>query len=69
MVLSVAMMLDWLGRTRSDARASQAAKLVRDAVDGYYSRMPGMEGLTPDLGGTARTKDLGDAFVTCIGAH
>lgn len=68
MVLSVAMMLEWLGKARKDKRASKAAHIVREAVAGHYATMPGPEGLTPDLGGTARTKDLGDAFVERIKA-
>ncbi len=51
-VLSVAMMLDWLGETN-------AATMVRGAVD----RALAAGNLTPDVGGTLTTKQMTQAIV------
>jgi 3-isopropylmalate dehydrogenase len=62
-ILSGAMMLDWLGQTRHDAAASQAARCIETAVTRVLA-----EGRirTPDLGGSSSTRDVGDAVVEAI---
>ena len=62
-ILSGAMMLDWLGTTRDDPAALAAGKRIESAVaqvlvDGRVR--------TPDLGGTAGTKAVGEAVVRAI---
>ncbi|SNS81410.1 3-isopropylmalate dehydrogenase [Geodermatophilus pulveris] len=64
MVLSAAMLLDWLGTRHGDARAADAAVRVEDAVrdavrDGISTR---------DLGGSASTAGFTDAVVERIAA-
>ena len=64
MILSSAMLLDWLGDRRSDERLVEAARVVDDAVpavvDGGTS--------TRDLGGTATTSSFTAAVVEHIAA-
>lgn len=60
MFLSAAMMLDWLGQNHQMASLSQAANLIRDAVDNAF-----VDGqLTPfELGGTAGTEAITSAVI------
>jgi 3-isopropylmalate dehydrogenase len=64
MIMSSAMLLDWLGTRYGDERAADAAVRVEDrvraAVRGGVS--------TRDLGGTASTKEFTDAVVQVIAA-
>jgi 3-isopropylmalate dehydrogenase len=64
MILSSAMLLDWLGTRHGDARATDAAVRVEDgvraAVRGGVS--------TRDLGGSASTEEFTDAVVERISA-
>jgi 3-isopropylmalate dehydrogenase len=64
MILSAAMMLDYLGETRNDATATDAGKRIEAAVARVLA-----EGktLTPDLGGTAGTRAVGEAVVRAMG--
>jgi 3-isopropylmalate dehydrogenase len=60
MILSAAMMLDWLGEKHNDDAAADAGRRIEGAVarvlaDGHT--------LTPDLGGTAGTRAVGDAVL------
>jgi isocitrate/isopropylmalate dehydrogenase len=57
-ILAVQMMLEWLGERRSDERLALAAARVETAVGGLL-----VEGrmLTEDLGGSATTRQVGDA--------
>jgi 3-isopropylmalate dehydrogenase len=62
-ILSGAMMLDWLGETRNNPAAAAAGRRVEAAVarvlaDGRVR--------TPDLGGTAGTRAVGEAVVRAI---
>ena len=59
MIMSGAMLLEWLGRKRGEARAVDAAHAIARAVEEIIA-----EGrhLTPDLGGTAGTREMGDAI-------
>jgi isocitrate/isopropylmalate dehydrogenase len=60
MVLAVQMMFDWLGATRGDAVLREAAAAVELGVSRVLK-----EGkfLTYDLGGSAKTSQVGDAVV------
>lgn len=57
-ILSVHMMLDWLGRKKGDLRLTEASRSIEAAVSSVLS-----EGrtLTYDLGGSARCSEVGDA--------
>jgi 3-isopropylmalate dehydrogenase len=62
MILSAAMMLNWLGERDGDASTLIAARSIRTAVATVLS-----EGLhTRDLGGTAGTREVGAAVVAAI---
>jgi 3-isopropylmalate dehydrogenase len=54
MILSGAMLLDWLGSRNNDVGAIQAASRVRESVSMTLSRGT----RTPDLGGTASTSEV-----------
>jgi 3-isopropylmalate dehydrogenase len=62
-ILSVGMMLNWLGDKRGDARLKAAWNGIDKAVDDVL-----VEGKvrTPDLGGKNKTKEFGDAVVKAI---
>ena len=62
-ILSGAMMLDWLGETRGDPAATAAGKLIEAAVARVLAQG---EVRTPDLGGTAGTRAVGEAVVRAI---
>jgi 3-isopropylmalate dehydrogenase len=57
-ILSAAMMLDWLADRHSDEDARIAARRITDSVDTVLAQ--GVS-LTPDLGGSASTADLGSS--------
>jgi 3-isopropylmalate dehydrogenase len=62
-ILSLAMLLDWLGRRHGDGTASQAAARVERAV-----RTALQDGVrTPDLGGSARTVEFARAVRRRLG--
>ncbi|MCD0443077.1 isocitrate/isopropylmalate dehydrogenase family protein [Glycomyces sp. A-F 0318] len=65
MVLSTAMMLDWLGRRHGDERAIRAAGLIDDAV---LAVLADGGSVTADLGGEATCSAMGEAIVGAIGA-
>ena len=56
MILSVAMLLAWLGEYRDTAALSRAAAAIQAAVDEVLSEPAGR---TRDLGGTVGTRDFG----------
>ena len=62
-ILSGAMMLDWLGETRSDPAAVAAGRCLEGAV---AKLLASGRVRTPDLGGTAGTKAVGEAVVRAI---
>lgn len=63
MILSAAMMLDWLGETRSDPAAAAAGA----ALDAAVARVLAEGSVrTPDLGGTAGTRAVGAAVLKAI---
>jgi 3-isopropylmalate dehydrogenase len=59
MILSGKMMLEWLGMRHHDEYALQAAKKVEDAVIAVLEKH---HILPQDLGGDARTSEIGDAI-------
>jgi 3-isopropylmalate dehydrogenase len=63
MILSGAMMLNWLGERNADTTTIGAGQLIESAVAQVIQ-----EGktLTPDLGGKAGTKELSDAVLRVI---
>ncbi len=63
MILSAAMMLDWLGDRHSDADATAAGRGIEEAVARVLA-----EGncSTPDLGGSAGTDDVARAVVDAL---
>lgn len=63
MIMSGAMLLEWLGRKRSEPRAVEAAERIERAVERV---IPEGKALTPDLGGHATTTQMGDAIAACV---
>lgn len=62
-ILSLSMLLDWLGTTHSDSAATRASIRLNTAVE---SVLAAAEVKTPDLGGSASTTDMTDAIVNAI---
>lgn len=62
-ILSVAMMLEWLGDFHGDADATLAARRVESAV---AKALHIGDVLTPDLGGENTTAQMGDAILKVI---
>ncbi|PRY02484.1 isocitrate/isopropylmalate dehydrogenase family protein [Allonocardiopsis opalescens] len=60
MVLSTAMMLDWLARRHDDRAAAEAAARIDAATLRVLAKG---EAVTPDLGGSASCSAMGDAIV------
>jgi 3-isopropylmalate dehydrogenase len=63
MIMSGQMLLEWLGRKRGDAQATDAARRIAQAVD---QTIAGAKQLTPDLGGKASTAQMGDAIAALV---
>ena len=65
MILSAAMMLGWLGDRNRDTAATAAGQRIESAVAEILR-----EGkvLTPDMGGTATTVQMGDAILKVLEA-
>jgi 3-isopropylmalate dehydrogenase len=57
LLLSAAMMLDWLGRRRHDERAAKASRALYNAVDDCLANRE----VTRDLGGSLDTLEMGRA--------
>ena len=64
MILSAAMMLEWLGERREDERCTQAARAIQSAVEKALAEGPRAR----DLGGTAGTKEVVDAVIRALPA-
>lgn len=62
MILTVAMMLDWLAKTRQDEACSDGASRIRTAV----SKVLQTSTRTPDLGGKATTMQVAEAIAKAI---
>jgi 3-isopropylmalate dehydrogenase len=63
MVMSGQMLLGWLGRKHGLSNAVQASVLIEQAVG---TVMRERKCLTGDLGGTAKTSEMGDAIVRAM---
>ncbi len=63
-VLSLAMLLDWLGGRHGDDAATTAARRITTAVETVL-RAGAIK--TPDLGGSASTQQVADAIVRAMG--
>ncbi len=63
MILSGAMLLDWLGQKHNDSRLHQAGDMIHDAMTRVFEQD---RILTPDLGGAASTADVGAAVARRI---
>ncbi len=63
MIMSGKMLFEWVGRKRNELKAAEAALLIDRAMDKVIA-----EGrcLTGDLGGKARTAEMGDAVVAVL---
>lgn len=63
MILSAAMMLEWLADKHEVAPAREGAKMIEDAVDAVFES--GMR--PPDLGGQATTAEVAGAVLEALG--
>jgi 3-isopropylmalate dehydrogenase len=63
LVMSGAMLFDWLGRKRGEERAVAAASRIEAAVERVIAEG---KSLTPDLGGKATTTQMGDAIAAAV---
>lgn len=63
MIMSGQMLLGWLARKHAEPRAAEAAMLIEEAVGRVIAEG---KALTPDLGGTATTRAMGDAIAAAI---
>ena len=63
LIMSGTMLLEWLGRKRGEERAMQAAKLIDAAMEKVIAEA---KQLTADLGGRARTSEMGDAVASAV---
>ena len=63
LILSGKMLLEWLGRKRNEPKATAAAQRIDAAVDKVIADA---KHLTRDLGGTAGTRDMGDAIAAAV---
>jgi 3-isopropylmalate dehydrogenase len=62
MILTEAMMLDWLAKTKDDPRCARAANAIREAVTSVLKSGT----RTPDLGGKATTSQVARAIAQAI---
>ena len=63
MIMSAKMLIEWLGRKRSEPKAAQAAQLIDAAMDRVVAEA---KHLTGDLGGKASTTEMGDAVAAAV---
>ena len=63
MIVSGQMLLDWLGRKHEEKRAVQAAGSIGTAVVKVLAER---QHLTADLGGTAKTQEMGAAIAAAV---
>jgi 3-isopropylmalate dehydrogenase len=63
MIMSGKMLLEWLGRKRSDAKATAASKVMDEAMERVIAEG---KSLTGDLGGKSSTTEMGDAVVAAM---
>ena len=65
MVMSGKMLIEWLGRKHGRPEAIETAKLIDTAIERVIANG---KHLTMDLGGEARTSQMGDAIVAAMSA-
>lgn len=65
MIMSGAMLLEWLGRARNEPKATKAAQHMHAAMERVIAEA---RHLTVDLGGKASTTEMGDAVVGAVHA-
>ena len=63
MIMSGQMLLAWLGRNRGEPKATAAAERIQAAVEKTIAEA---KHLTRDLGGTAGTREMGDAIAEFV---
>lgn len=63
MIMSGQMMLEWLGNKKKDSATVKAAKDIEIAMTAVLTELTHV---TPDLGGKASTKEMGDAVCRAI---
>lgn len=63
LILSVGMLLEWIGEKREDNRLSRAGRRIDEAVDEILSEKTIR---TPDIGGSSSTIQVGDAITAKI---
>ena len=63
MIVSAQMLMAWLGRNHNEPKATMAAALMKTAIDKVVT---GGKTLTKDLGGTASTREMGDAIAAAV---
>jgi 3-isopropylmalate dehydrogenase len=63
MIMSGQMLLAWLGRKHREPKATAAADYMHKAIGKVIAEA---KHLTTDLGGKARTQEMGDAIVTAV---
>ena len=63
MIMSGRMLLDWLGRRHGVAEACAAGAAIEHAIGRVIA---GRTALTPDIGGTASTRQMADAVLAAL---
>jgi 3-isopropylmalate dehydrogenase len=63
LILSGKMLFEWLGRKRTEPKATAAAQRIDAAVDKVIAEA---KHLTRDLGGAAGTSEMGDAIAAAV---
>jgi len=63
MIMSGQMLLAWLGRRHNEPRAAEAAQRIQNAVTSLFQEA---RHLTRDLGGSASTREMGDAIAALV---
>lgn len=63
LIMSGQMLFEWLGRNRSEPKATAAAERMAAAMERVIAEQ---RQLTPDLGGQAGTSRMGDAVVAAL---
>ena len=63
MITSGQMLMGWLGRKHDEPKAVAAAELMKKAIDKVVTDG---KTLTKDLGGTASTREMGDAIAAAV---
>jgi len=64
LIMSGQMLIEWIGRRFDEPKATDAARMITDAVDGVIAQG---RHLTADLGGSATTTEMADAIIERVG--